>query len=100
MQPRTCPNCEYTYPVGTYLKKAASADLWTEWTCPNCGTQLRVDKSWRRKMTIASAFLVLILMGIRFYIRPPIEVYIGLLLLLIGGTVLLFTQDRFVRAES
>ena len=100
MQPRTCPNCGYKYSIGQYLRKAASADLWTEWTCPNCGTSLRVEKSGRRRLAITNAALFLVLFLLRYYLDLPVAVYMGFLFLLIFGTIFLFTQDHFVRADT
>lgn len=104
MKARTCPNCGYKYSFGLHLRKHFFTNVFSDWECKNCGTNLIVDAKRRILLLIigivpVAALPILADFFMGYYLGNQLSWIISLVLVIIWATFI-FSLDHFCLAEE
>ncbi len=98
MEIRNCPHCGYRYPINKYYKTLMFKFVWSSWKCDNCKKDITF--SFNRRILIALGSSVLLFGFI--VIKDSINIYwcVALIILLLIGSLLIFSFDTFKKATK
>jgi CXXC-20-CXXC protein len=98
MKTRTCPYCNYKYSFGDYVSSLLFKLIWDEWNCKKCSNLITFNARRRLWVSLCFGVWIVIILSLkdRFIVTPLIWIFT--ILLLIGGSIMIFTFDTFEKA--
>jgi hypothetical protein len=100
MNIRTCPHCNYKYPLRDYIKGFLFKFVWSEWKCKNCSKLITFNLN--RRLTVASGFGLLFIAFSIIIESMFMNIFWWILFItmFIIGIIFIYTFDTFDKANA